>query len=433
MKKNLFLNILFFLLFCSTLIFAGGKKEKDSDIITLKLFHQLDKSDDVLANNFQELVVAFEEQHPDIKLDIDYLANESYHNKLQTMTVADELPDVLFLWPGKRTGQVTGSGKIKDISSWIAPHKDEFFPAAMVAQGPNGEIWELPEQITATHVMYTNMKLLKTLGLGYPKTFQDLLAQGPIIRKAGYIPIAMDNKDGWQVQSCLLSVLVERTGGRAWLEKAIKGEASFTDTEFVSALEVIDTLSKKEMFSPGINSAEYGRALTDFVNGNAVYLIDGAWRLSSLIGELNESMYDSITFNVFPTLKNEKGQPDSTSIVAGTGFGMNAKLEGKKAEAAWKWIWFFSGPDGGKIKQKQGWFPAYKLPTPDTLNVLSVRLSDFLEKIPGGYVIDAVLDGEGMGILHPAIQEMMLGKISANEVAQKYETWVASNESGRKK
>lgn len=426
MKKAILIVLLAGL---ATALFAGGEQEAGD---TLTVFHYLDLADDVSAANFEALREEFARLNPDINIEFDYLVNEPYHNKLQALTVADELPDVFFLWPGKRTGQVTGSGKAKDLRPWLRGQEDEFAAAALTAQGGNGEIWELPEQVTATHVMFANERILDELGLSFPETFEELLAQGPVISAAGYIPIAMDNKDGWQMQSTFLSALVERTGGTAWLDRARVGNgASFTDPEFVEALEVIKTLSDAEMFSPGVNQAEYGLALTNFVNEEAVYFIDGGWRTSNLVGEMTDEQYDYVSFNVFPALPNERGQSGSTAIVAGTGFGMNANLEGEKADMAWEWIWFFSGPDGSRVKQEQGWLPAYKLPPTADTPVLQKKLAAFLADTPGGYVIDAVMDGEGMGVLHPAIQEMMFGNISAAEAAQQYETWVAANDSSR--
>jgi raffinose/stachyose/melibiose transport system substrate-binding protein len=42
------------------------------------------------------------------------------------------------------------------------------------------------------------------------------------------------------------------------------------------------------------------------------------------------------------------------------------------------------------------------------------------------------MDAEGMGVLHPAIQEMMFGRISAQDAAARYEQWVAQNDTGRR-
>jgi raffinose/stachyose/melibiose transport system substrate-binding protein len=405
-----------------------------ADKITLKMFDYLDLTDKVLTAVREDGVKEFKAANPDIELEIEYLTNEPYHNKLQTMSTGGQLPDVMFLWPDKRTGYVTGANKVKDLRPWIKGHEAEFVDGSLAPQGPNGEIYELPEQMTATHVMYVNEKLLKQLGLTFPKTLDELIAQGDKIRAAGLTPIAMSDKDGWQMQSCLLSALTERAGGMEWYQKAIKGDgASFADPEFINALTVIDTLNKKQMFMPGITQASYGTELTEFVNEKAVYLIDGGWRVNNLVGELKPEQKEYITLKTLPTIPNQKGQEGSTSSVAGTGFGMNVSLEGAKAEAAWKWIWYYSGPVGSKLRRSRGALPAYKLPTEEGLDPMITKLADFIAKTPAGYVLDSKLDAEGMGVLNTGLQEMLLGAKTPEQLAKEYEAWVAKNDSNRKK
>lgn len=411
-------------------MFQPAQAEK----VTLKMFHYLEVTDPVAMKNWDEVLSAFKAANPDIELELEYLTNEPYHNKLQTLSVANELPDVMFLWPDKRTGYVTASGKIKDLREFLKGHESEFVDGALVPQGPNGEIYELPEQMTDTHVMFVNEKLLKDLGLTFPNTLDELIAQGEKIRAAGLIPIAMTNKDGWQMQSCLLSALTERAGGMEWYNKALKGDgASFADAEFVNALRVIETLSKNQMFMPGINQADYGSDMTEFVNEKAVYWIDGGWRVNNLVTELKPEQKEYISLRTFPAIPDQKGQAGSTATVAGTGHGMNVALDGAKAEAAWKWIWFYSGPEGSKIRRKNGALPAYKLPMQEDLDPMIKKLAEFVATTPAGYVLDSVLDAEGMGVLQPAIQEMILGAKTPEQVAQEYEAWVAANDSNRKK
>ena len=414
------------------MLFASGEGEQGKQgRHTLKVLHYLDLDDDVSAGNFDALVAQFERLHPGITLDFDFLTGGQYHNELQARAAADELPDVMFLWPGKITEQVTKNGKVHDLRPWLEGHEDEFGAGALNGQGANGEIWELPEQVIATHVMFTNDRLLRELGLSFPETLDELIAQGDVIRAAGYIPIAMDNKEGWQMQSSMLSALVDRTGGQAWFDKAITGEAHFTDDEFVDALQVIDRLAKNNMFSPGVNQAEYGRALNDFVTGEAVYFIDGEWRAANLTEKLDPASYDNISLRVIPSVENERGQSGSTAIVTGAGFGINAKLTDEKADAAWAWVWFFSGPDGSLAKQEQGWRSAYTLPPTESTPKLEKDLVTFVANTPGGYSIDAVMDLEGMEILQVGIQEMISGNITPSQVAHQYEDWVAANDSRR--
>jgi len=354
------------------------------------------------------------------------------------MATSGALPDLIFAWPDKRTGYLNGltapTPLLKDLRPWIKGHEKEFASRAMAAQGKNGEIYELPEQITATSVMFTNVALLKKLGLTPAKTFKELLAQGPVITKAGLVPIAMANADGWQMQSCLLSALVERTGGLDWYNKLITNKgAKLTDPPFVAALDVISQLAKNNMFAPGINALPYNAGTDMYINEQAPYYIDGGWKANDLRAGLSADQKASTLFLAFPDLPGQKGKTGSTAEVAGTGFGMNAKLTGAKAEAAWKFIWFFSGPEGSKIKLTGGWLPAYKIDTKGmTLDPLVVKLNAFLGAAPYGWVIDSVLDGTGMQVLHPALQEMILGKKTPQQVAAEYETWVAANDTTRK-
>jgi raffinose/stachyose/melibiose transport system substrate-binding protein len=434
MKKALIL--LAILVLPAAFVFAGGKQEEAAGTgpITLSMYEYEDLTGPE-AGNWEIMLNTFYASHPDVKLEIEYGFEEPYHNKLQAMSVAGQLPDIMFLWPLKRTGEITGSGQIKDLSPWIKGHEGEFVEGALAPQGlkPTDKVYELPEQMTSTHVMYTNNKLLKDFGLNFPNTMDELLAQGDKIRGAGLIPIAMANKAGWQMQSCFLSTLTERAGGMKWFRNAVDGNgASFTDPEFIQALSIIDTLAKKEMFSPGLNQTAYGQGVTDFANEQAVYHIDGGWRVNAYVIELTAEQKEYVSLETFPDIPNQKGKSGSTAVVVGTGYGMNEKLEGAKADAAWDWIWYYSGPVGSAIRQGFGAIPAYKLPIPANVDPMIKKLIEFWEGRPSGYVIDAVLDGEGMGVLHPALQEMILGAKTPQQVAEEYEAWVAANDSARK-
>jgi raffinose/stachyose/melibiose transport system substrate-binding protein len=388
---------------------------------------------------WDELLATFLKANPTIKIDAEYLFNEPYHQKLKSMAQSGQLPDVFFFWPDKRTGYINGleGGKplAKDLRPYLAGKEKLFAPAALMPQGPNGEIFELPEQVTATHVMFTNNALLKKLGLTFPKTFAELLAQGPKIRAAGLVPIAMANKDGWEMQSCLLSTLTERAGGMDWFNKAIVGKgASFADKPFVDALNVIKQLNDNLMFPPGINQMDYGAASQMFEAEQAVYLIDGGWKVNELLSTLNADQKANISMETFPDLANQKGQSGSTALVPGTGLGMNANLSGAKADAAWKFIYFYSGPEGSKIRMKGGALPACKVDTTGlTIDPLVIKLADFLNSHPYGWVIDSKMDGAGMNVLQPAIQEMMFGKKTPQQVANEYEAWVQKNDTNRVK
>jgi len=432
MKKRLLAVVM--ALFSIALVFGGGSQEEASGSeIELSLFFMLDLADEVVADTWDILVEEFERQNPGITIEGEYLASEAYHTKLQALAVSGQLPDVIYLWPGKRTASVTDKGLVKDLRPWLEGKEEMFVPGTFSSPGPNGEIWELPESINATHVLYTNERLLKELGLSFPSSYEELLEQGKKINEAGYIPIAMSNGDGWQMQSCFLSTMADRMGGREWYDSAIKGQgAAFDDAEFVSALKIVKDLYDNDMFSPGLNQAGYGSGLNEFVNEQAVFYIDGGWRVNNMTNELTEEQKAYMTLNVLPDIKGQKGVSGTTSAVPATGFGMNANLEGARAEAAWKWIWFYSGPEGSAIRQQRGATPAYILADAEYNDPMNKKLTDFMAGTPAAYVLDSRMDGEGMGLLQSGLQEMMLGSKTAEEVAREFEAWVSANDSNRK-
>ncbi|HAF85788.1 MAG TPA: sugar ABC transporter substrate-binding protein, partial [Sphaerochaeta sp.] len=197
MRTNrLLLTVFVSLLLVPSVLFSAGTKEtaqspKKDEVIELSVYHFLDQTDKTTAPNFAFLVEEFEKKNPNIKLSFEYGYGESFHDKLQTLAVSNQLPDIILLYPGKRTSQVSDAGLVKDLSPWIRGHENEFADMAMQGQGKNGEIWELPEDISITSIMYTNNRLLEELGLTLPKTLEELIAQGPAIRAKGLIPLSI--------------------------------------------------------------------------------------------------------------------------------------------------------------------------------------------------------------------------------------------------
>lgn len=434
MRKTTFALAVVLMIVAAGAFAAGGQEAAGGGKVSLTMYAYNERTNPVEAPNWDYLLKAFQAQYPAVDLSIEFGFTDAYHNKLQAKVAANQINDIVFLWPDKRTAYITGTGKMLDLTARLKGHEKEFVPGALAPQLGGKAIWEVPEQVTDCEVMYTNTKLLKQLGLTFPKTLDELLAQAPTILNAGLIPIAMDDKDGWQIQSCLLGALIGRTGGNAWFDKALSGKGgSFTDAAFVDALTVIDKLARAEMFSPGIVQASYGVAEGDFATEKAVYMIDGGWRVNALNGDLKDSQYADVDLNTFPDLgAMQKGTAGATAQVTGTGYGMKGDLTGAKADAAWAWIWFYAGPVGSAIRQGFGAVPAYIMPPRADLKLPTQKLMTFLAKTPGVYVVDSVMSPDAMAQLQPALQELILGQKTPQQVATEFEAWVAKNESTRK-
>ncbi|MDR1467986.1 MAG: extracellular solute-binding protein [Spirochaetaceae bacterium] len=433
MKKT-FLAVL--LVVAGLSVWAGGGKQTTgaSDTVTLSVYAQLD-----LANPQYEYwpvtLEAFAKKYPNIKLEFEYVSGEQFHDKFQAMAASGEIPDLFTTYAGARSSYILDRGLVKDIRPFLTEEfKSHYNPTIWGPQGPNGEIYIISPNMAVCTAVYVNTKLQKELGLTNPKTLDDLIAQVPAIRAKGYTPLMFANKGVWQAQSLLLSMLVDRLAGKAWFDRARAGTAKFTDKGFVDALAVIKRLVDTQTFPAGVNQLEGTEGWGDFVQGKSVYLLDAGWRVSALKGAAKPEDYAAYEVIAFPAIAGEVTQGSSAATL-GEALAMNAKLTGAKADAAWKFLSFIYGQEGSEILMKYGTVPTYKLDyaqfNVDSLNKQYIQL---INNQSMGYVIDAVMDGEGVNnLLNPGIQAVMIGDKTPAQLAAEYEAWVAANDSNRKK
>lgn len=391
----------------------------------------------------QETYERFHAANPDITINFDYLDHDAYHTKMQALAISGNLPDVLTLWPGKRTGYLTGRGYAKDLRPFITRDGvDKLLrPVFTQAQARTGEVYEIGvPYVNFTNVVYVNRKLLDQIGLTFPATLEELMAQAKPIRAAGYRPSVFGDQSNWVLQSCLLSVLVGRLGTPEWFADALAGKdgAGFIDPPFVNALQKIKDMVDAGFIDQSEPSTTREQALSAFVSGRSVYFIGGIWEVVNLTSALPPEMKGAVEMHPLPAVAGAAlAGTDSSSGQPATGFGMSAKLDGDKAEAAWKWIKFNLDPSNKDIDVKYGMLPIYAEdvgigdmltdPLAKTSYAFSSSITDVLP------VLDDRLDAEGVTqVINAGLQELVLGSVTPRDLAAKYEAWVAANDSNRK-
>jgi raffinose/stachyose/melibiose transport system substrate-binding protein len=417
MFKKLFCLVVA-LVFVSSISVCVFSQEKE---VELTVLNYLDITSPE-AKAWDATVEAFNVKCPNITLKIENSFGEAYHQKLAALAAAGDLPDVMYLWPGGRSAEIYRNELTEDLYPFLGPDKDKFVPAAVAPQW-DGKLYELPIGITATHVMYVNTKLLSDLGLTMPKTYDELVAMVPKIKEAGLYPILMPNKAAWVMQSCLFSVLVGRIAGQDWLDALIAGEASFTDQEFVDSLALVKDMYDTGLLPPQSIQLEYGDGPNLFATGRSPFMIDGDWRVGAIAPLLSEEEQGNFELTVFPDIAGQKGESGSTSTVAATGFGMKAGLTGDKVDAAWKWIYFFAGPQAAEIRLiEQGMIPTYIMDlSAYDIAPLAVKRGAFYPEHSGTYVLDDKITGEPINILNIGLQELALGNTTPEKLAAEIE------------
>lgn len=188
------------------------------------------------------------------------------------------------------------------------------------------------------------------------------------------------------------------------------------------------------LFPAGVNQYEGTQSWGDFVAEKAVYLLDAGWRIPALKGAASPEDFNQYEVIAFPAIDGEVTKGSSAATIGET-FGMSAELGEAKADAAWKFMSFVSGEEGLRIYTEHGGITTYKFDMSEfDVDQLSLQYIDLINNQSMGYVIDAVMDGEGVNnLLNPGIQAVMLGTKTPTELAEEYEEWVAANDSNRQK
>lgn len=416
-------------------VFAGALLVGAADApVTLSVYMQHDLASPQYKY-WPVTLEAFAKKYPNIKLEFEYVSGEDFHQKFQAMAATGDIPDLFTCYAGARSGYILDRGMVKDLRPFLTDSfKKNYNPAVWQPQGPKGEIYIISPNMAVCTVVYVNTKLQKQLGLATPKTLDEMIAQVPKIRAAGLTPLAFGNKAQWQGQSLCLSMLVDRMGGTAWFDKAMKGEAKFTDAPFVDALAVIKKMVDTKLFPAGVNQLEGPQAWGEFVQGKAVYLLDAGWRVSALKSAAKPEDYANYAAIAFPAVPGEKIHGSSAATL-GEALAMNAKLTGAKADAAWKFLSFIYGQEGSEILMEYGTVPTYKLDySKFNIDSLNKQYINLINSQTMGYVIDAKMDSEGVNnLLNPGIQAVMMGAKTPAQLASEYEAWVAANDSNRKR
>lgn len=435
--KNIILGVFIVLLAVSTCFFVNDAKADNGKIVLTGIVG-ISKSEPAYQSHLKVLE-RFYDQNPNIEINFDYIAHDTYHTKMQAMVVAGTLPDILYLWPGKRTGYITDKGMAMDLRDLMERDgiTEKIASIQKRPQGPDGEIYQLGvPRIPFSNVVYANDTLMEQLGLTFPTDINEFIAQAKPISEAGYRPLVFGDKSDWVMQSCMLSLLASRIGGLEWFMDAVTGEASFTDQEFVDSIAWIQKMTEGGLISKAEVNTTRDQAMGMLINDQSVYYINGTWDVANFVNNAPEDVQKNISLHFFPEIPGQKTVTESSPTAAPTGFGMNANLEGEKKEAAWKWIQAQVDPAYAELHVEAGNVPLY--PGQDIshlfTNDLVKRLYQHLNKIEQDlYVIDDKLDSEGVNsIINPGLQEIILGSITPEELAAKYEAWVAENDSNRK-
>lgn len=417
---GLFSFILMFAAACSKDTGGSEKPEnkekpddKASETVTLSIGSW--RTEDTAG--YAKVIEAFNKQYPDIKVEFKPSKNTEYNTILNTALQSGEGPDIIHLRPYAAGIALADGGYIEPLDGLEG--LDVFSEASLAAsKGSDGKQYGVPLNMSTTQMFY-NKKIFSDLGLEEPKTWDEFISLNEKIKAEGLIPIALGSKEGWLLSAAHGIFGPAHYGGNEFVDKITKGEADFTNAEFINSIKAMDEL--KAYFPDNYEGLGMEDIRTLFFTGKAAMFPMGSWEI-----EVLRSMNPDLDLGFFPMPSAVGKESTITAWVDGS-FAVNANSKHK--EEAKKFLQFLTTKEFGELFTKE-----FKMisanPEVKSNDELVSSLSEAVTSISTPYMMVVHFTGgnpTSKATLELELQGMYLGQQTPEGVAQKVqenaETW----------
>ena len=241
---------------------------------TIKWLH-LEANPDRLAT-WEEIAAAYEEAHPGVDIEFQFLENEAFKAKLPTLLQSNEAPSMFYSWGGGVLKAQSETGAIRDLTPAIdadgGAWRNAVSPAAIEGLSVDGKVWAAPVQSGLVSFFY-NKTLFEQAGVDATaiKTWDDFLAAVKTLKDAGIAPIAGGGGEKWPIHF-YWSYLAMRELGKDGFDAAKAGEG-FQGEGFVKASQHLADLGALEPFQEGYLGATWPDTQAVFADGRAAIVL----------------------------------------------------------------------------------------------------------------------------------------------------------------
>lgn len=334
---------------------SGDEKASSGDKTVVKMMHLWPEgSSNAQYTIVDDIINAYEKEHPDVDIQTEILGNEQYKEKIKVLSASNELPDVGITWAaGYMKPFVDGKmfAPLDDIAK-----EDNFVAGTLDAFSVDEKPYAVPLELNITPIYY-NKEIFKKYNLEAPKTYDEFLNVVETLADNGVTPITLGNKDRW-TGSMWYMYLADRIGGPEALNNAINRSGSFEDPALVQAAEEIEKLVKMDAFVKGYNGLSNDEAKGYFMNEQAAMYLMATWELPNYTTtpDVSQEFKDKIGYFKFPTYEGGKGDIDS--YVGGPGVGLFVSEQSKVKDEAKEFVSYLVEEWGKRSVVDAGVIPA---------------------------------------------------------------------------
>ena len=338
--KRYSLTVLFILLLSAVLAACGdGAEDASSETDgekTISFIHWRGEDTD----SFNKIIDKFEEEYPDIKVNMDAFPSNQYESTLQTKLKGGASGDVFAMLPGVQFDTIVNAGLAADIS-------DEDFVSRFNSQyttvgESDGKQYGLPLQLVFNIPVY-NKTMFDEYGLEPPSDWEGFLEVNETLAENGVeYPIvfpAADNGPGQFMNPMMMNNEPEEG---MWI-KVQEGERKVTEDWWVKTLTQIKELNDKGYFGNDALGITQDNSGTIFAQEKAGMLAMGSYMMAQVHNQ-NPDMEMGLLAPITTSEEDMVWEGIHT-----TTFMLSVNEESEYKEEAKKFIEFLTRPENASI------------------------------------------------------------------------------------
>lgn len=251
-----------------------GKSSSNSGEKTVSFIHWRGEDTDV----FKKIIEKFEEEHSDIKVNMNAFPSDQYETTVQTKLKNGASGDVFAMMPGVQFETITNAGLAAELDESTV---SRFLPEYITVGEKDGKQLGLPLQLVFNMPVY-NKTMFDEYGLEPAEDWEGFLAINETLKENGIeYPIvfpAGDNGPGQFMNSMMMNTEPEEG---IW-EKVQEGDRKVSEDWWIETLTKIQELNDKGYFGKdtlGITQDESG---TIFAQEKAGMLAMGSYMMEQV-------------------------------------------------------------------------------------------------------------------------------------------------------
>jgi multiple sugar transport system substrate-binding protein len=319
-------------LICLLLVLLQGCGSSEDQTVTLDLW-TMGKEGEVV----QELIPAFERQHPGLKVRIQRIPWSAAHEKLLTAYAGDALPDV-FQLGNTWIPEFVALRAIEPLDSRLAGSasvkREDFFPGILATNVLEGETYGVPWYVD-TRLLFYRKDILEQVGFSKPpKTWEEWLkAMGRVKTLVGednYAILLPINE--WQAPV----LLALQRGAPLLKDNGQYGD--FSGPAFRQAFTFYLDLFRHTL-APSLGETQIANLYQEFARGYFSLYITGPWNLGEFSQRLPKKLQDK-----WATAPLPGPDPAQPGLSFAGGSSLTIARASTRKEAAWKLVEFLSDP-----------------------------------------------------------------------------------------